>query len=434
MTTWIKNKIQLSDYDYKKDIETRLLIADFSSFDLEVLEEILFSPLKTPIENLLKNFDADKSALIESLTKLEKTSLFTLTDEFITVDKEMRKHFEFQLLKFNNDFKPGMDFLQGLLKKAPIHVLPTWYAIPRSSNDIFASIVEKYLYTPTIFERHLAELTSGDPIIGNIIQDVYSSKDFKVSARQLQEKYDLGPKDFAEYTLLLEFNFACCLSYCKIGDKWEAMITPFYEWKKYLEFIKNTTPASIKNMKKDEPDFSFIQKMKVLLKQIERKPFPLKNDYIEKKIVLLQFADIKKDHLHISKEGKNWLLLTEKEQAIYIYRHPKNKLLSFDLDKTNRNLWEAEKSLSRVVDSGWVYLEDYLKGIMVTFNEKHGIHLEKKGKHWCYTLPDYDETDKQLFASLVTERLMEVGMVKVAKHKNHDCFTVTPFGKSFFES
>ena len=38
-----KNKISLTDYNYQKDIQNRLLLAKFSLSDLKVLEEILYS-------------------------------------------------------------------------------------------------------------------------------------------------------------------------------------------------------------------------------------------------------------------------------------------------------------------------------------------------------------------------------------------------------
>ena len=54
-----KIKINLSDYDYEKDIENRLLIAEFSDFDREILEEILFSPLKISVKNFSKNMEKE---------------------------------------------------------------------------------------------------------------------------------------------------------------------------------------------------------------------------------------------------------------------------------------------------------------------------------------------------------------------------------------
>ncbi len=204
-----KNKITLEDYDYKQDIENRLLMSQFTSNDLEVLEEILYSSIKIPVRKLAKSVDLEESKVFVILQKLSKTGLFTFEGDSIIVDKEMRKYFEAQTLKFDPEFKPGMDFLQSLLRKVPIHVLPIWYSIPRTSNNIFDSLVEKYLLTPQIFQRYLMELNFSDHVLSGIVQDVYQAPDFKVYAKEIMEKYAISREQFEEFLLQLEFHFVC---------------------------------------------------------------------------------------------------------------------------------------------------------------------------------------------------------------------------------
>ena len=196
-----KNKITLCDYDYQKDIENRLLMSQFTSTDLEVLEEILYSSLSTPIKKLAISLEIEEQKVVASLEKLSKTGLLSYDAETVFTDKDMRKYFEAQIQKFDEDFVPGMDFLQSLLRKVPIHILPTWYSIPRTSNNIFDSIIEKYLFTPQIYQRYILELTFPDPVLQGIIDDVYSSKDLEVSGAQLIEKYGLTKEQFEEHML-----------------------------------------------------------------------------------------------------------------------------------------------------------------------------------------------------------------------------------------
>ena len=165
-----KNKINLEDYDYQKDIQNRVLMSHFSTEDLEVLEEIVYSSQKIPISRLVDQLDKNLDKLQAILEKLAKTDLFKIEEDTVVVDKEMRKYFETQIQKFEEDFTPGMEFLQALLKKVPIHVLPNWYPIPRTSNNIFNSLIEKYLETPQTFQRYLSELNLGDPVLNGIIQ------------------------------------------------------------------------------------------------------------------------------------------------------------------------------------------------------------------------------------------------------------------------
>src|SRR3990167_1724140 len=128
-----KNRINLADYNSRQDIENRIVMSDFSPFYLEVLEEVLFSSLKISLRKLSKNLNTTDIAIKH------------------TVDKEIRKYFEFQIRRFSPKFKPDMEFVQGILKKVPIQFHPFWYSIPRTSNNIFESIVEKFLLTPQIF-------------------------------------------------------------------------------------------------------------------------------------------------------------------------------------------------------------------------------------------------------------------------------------------
>jgi hypothetical protein len=64
LTAIKKNKITLSDYNYRRDIENRLLLASFSSFEISVLEEILYSSIKAPIRKIAKNIDKTEEELL----------------------------------------------------------------------------------------------------------------------------------------------------------------------------------------------------------------------------------------------------------------------------------------------------------------------------------------------------------------------------------
>lgn len=244
LTTFRKSKVNLSDYDYEKDLENRHLMAEFSTLDLATLEEILYSPLKISVLKLAKNLDVDIKKLLPVLEKLSKTKLLEIQNDDIIVDKEMRKYYEFQILKYDDDFKPDMEFLQGLLRKVPIHILPIWYSLPRSSNNIFQSIIEKYLLTPQVYQRHLIELNNENAVFSGIIKDIFKSPSLKVYAQDLRDKYKLSRKEFNEYMLHFEFNFVLCSSYTKVKDHWVEVVTPFHEWKEYLKFLYKTHLSS----------------------------------------------------------------------------------------------------------------------------------------------------------------------------------------------
>src|SRR5205807_9550304 len=134
------------------------------------------------------------------------------------------------------DFKPDMEYLQGILRKVPIHVLPLWYAIPRTSNNIFESIVEKYLLTPNAYHRYLSELTFTNPIAARVMHDVFTSPDCRMSSSDIITKYNLTRAEFEEILLLLEFSFVACVTYTRGEDLFLEWVTPFNEWHEYLLF------------------------------------------------------------------------------------------------------------------------------------------------------------------------------------------------------
>lgn len=468
-----KNKVSLSDYDYQKDIENRLIMSQFSSTDHEVLEEILYSSLQIPVKKLAKSLEIEESKVIASLEKLSKTDLLTFDAENVVVDKDMRKYFESQIQKFDEDFVPGMDFLQSLLRKVPIHILPTWYSIPRTSNNIFDSLIEKYLLTPQVFQRYLLELNFGDPIQKGIVEDVYNSEDLEVSGSELIEKYNLSKEQFEEYMLHLEFNFVCCLGYKKIEDQWHEKVTPFHEWKEYINFLKHSdSPAIAKEdriQKKRPHEYSFVQDMAVILEKAKKTPlamerteegylipqrkalqtilssftdFDFEASEIEKyvhsliaKIQLIKLAEVTEKKLTLNERAHEWLEMRLESRAMFLYRHPLNRPLTLGSAESicnEKSIREAEKSIGRALNKGWVLFEDFIKGVCVPLKEESHIQLKRFGRMWKYALPEYSEEETFFIKTIIFDWLFEAGIVQVGTLDGQDCFRVTSIGHSLF--
>jgi DNA-binding Lrp family transcriptional regulator len=473
LNTLRKNKISLEDYDFKQDIENRLLMGQFTSTDLEILEEILYSSIKIPVRKLAKCVGLSESEVFPILDKISKTGLFAFEDDSIVVDKEMRKYFEGQVHKFDPDFKPGMEFLQSLLRKVPIHVLPVWYSIPRTSNNIFDSLVEKYLLTPQIFHRYLMELNFSNPILTSIVQDVYSAPDFKVNGKVLMAKHGISHQQFEEYLLLLEFHFACFLGYEKIDDEWQEIVTPFFEWREYAMFLNATEVSPITSVNKiirHRPhDFSYIQDLSHILSMTKKQPLTLSLDknkrYMPSKATLsalaakfegfdedspaflsyvdrlitkmrqLKLADIVESRLYALESANDYLDMRPDNRAHFLHRHPLNRLASKDIPAdlvTDRHMREAEKSIIRVLNSGWVYFDDFIRGVIAPLGEESTVMLRRQGKTWKYHLPTYTEEELALIKATVLDWLFELGVTAVGVHNGKECFCVTPFGQSIF--
>lgn len=430
-----KNKVNLADYNCQQDIENRMLMSDFSTLDIEVLEEILFSPLKISFKKLARTIGCQEPELMASLKKISSTGLISQQDDIILVDKEKRKYFEFQIHRFDPQFKPDMEFIQGLLKKVPIHLLPIWYSIPRSSNNIFESIVEKNLLTPHIFQRYINELNFGDPVINGIMNDLFSSPSFKVSSSDLISKYNLKRRDFEEMLLILEFNFVCCLCYEKEDDHWLEFVVPFYEWQEYLRFVRATEttpiPSSEPIERRTDGDFAFIEEMSALLLKAKKKKFATEKTAAVEKLCLVNLAEYSDGKLQLLDAGDKWLDLSLENRSLHLYRHPQNRILSLSVGE--RYVREAEKSIKRVLHGQWVYFDEFLNGVLVPLNENSVIALKRVGKHWKYTLPTYGDEEKAILKATIFEWLYETGMVTIGSCRGRDCFAVTHFGRFFFD-
>ena len=418
VATQQKLKIRLEDYDYKRDIDSRLLMQEFSSTDLEVLEEILFSPLQISVQKLGDSLEVSLEELTPILVKLSKTGLFQIDELTLVVNKEMRKYFEFQIRKFDNDFKPDMTFLQGLLKKVPIGVLPNWYTTPRTSNNIFNSILEKYLSTPLIYQRHLVEVRNLDPLYSLFMDEVLSSPDFKVLSKDLREKLDLSKEQFAKNVLFLELSFILCLSYSKVQGKWEEVITPYYEWKQFLLFQKTSEMLLIsleeKVQTKGAIPFCFVHAMTALLKKGKKGAFSINSSEIVsmgktlfdlsqkdmihamKKAQLLELAKIENDMFITLDEATEFIPLEEKEKAMFVYKHPYN--YSFSLGKEEsfslkKHIHEAVNTLTRINNKGWVYYDDFVQGVINPFSSEDRLLLKKEGNSWGYNMPKLEDKE-----------------------------------------
>ncbi len=455
-------KINLSDYDYQKDIHNRLIMSHFSTFDLEVLEEIIYNHLTIPIQKLLRRLNASEEKLLKTLLKLQEVNLLKIEIDTIVVNKEMRKYYEFQFYKFDDDFRCDMEFLQGLLKKVPIHVLPIWYSIPRSSNSIFDSILEKFLKTPQIYQRYLLEIQDNEDIFTGIISEVFNSPTYMVKAKDLCEKFSLSKEKFEEYMLLLEFSFACFLSYVKEGDEWIEVVTPLFELKEYLNRLKSTKITTIVDEDRVEilrdNDFAFIEDLTKVLEFLKNNSIDHEthiekviqilslNDKNEKhisyakrvftKLSLIRFVEEKQGKWYFSENATDWLLMTIENKALHYYRHPLNQMITYKGNPelcVEKHFREAEKSIKRVLDGEWVVFDEFINGVCVSVGENSCLKLICKGKHWSYQFPEYTQDEIDLISASVLENLFEAGVVSIGWYANKPAFRVTRFGKSLFE-
>ena len=474
LTSLQKNKVNLTDYNYLQDIESRMHLCDFSTFDQAVLEEILFSPLKISIKKLSRAVSCAEEDLAPILQRFSASGLIQVQGDTIVVDKERRKYFEFQITRFEENFKPDMEFLQEMLRQVPIHILPAWYSIPRSSDNIFDSIVEKYLLTPHIYQRYLHDLTLPDPIVHRILNDVLSSPELRVCSSDLIAKYNLDRRHFENLMLQLEYSLACFTVYTKDDDDhWSESVVPFYEWSQYLQFLRSTEAQPIANeaeiLRYRESDFGFVEDMGAVLNLVLSKPLSLERwdtssplppalvrtlgtccriphktpeelrlashylTNVMKKLLLVKLAACIDGKLYALETANDWLELNLENRALNLYRHPLNRLLLDAPLASEKHLREAERSIKRVLHGEWVFFDEFLRGVIVPLNEESTVMLKKSGKQWKYSLPSFSDDEKALFKAALFNWLFECGMIVSGVLNGRECFATTSFGRCFFE-
>ena len=435
-----KTKIFLGDYAYKRDIENRLFLSDLSILEVEVLHEILNSSIKIPLSDLCKALDCESETILPVLDKFSRTGLLMRQTDSIFVDKEQRKYYEFNIQKFDDNFEPNIDFLQGMLNKVPIPVLPIWYNISKTSDNIFVSLIEKYFQTPKIYEKHLNDLTFPDPIFSAIIRDVFASSDLKVFADDIRKKYSLSKEKFEELILQLEFHLAVCMSYNKVNGKWKEVLTPFHEWRQFLQFQAKTKPQPISDkdaIVRNAPDdaFSFLLDLKTYLNELNEgavKTVHLSSTVIQRSAVALGLVQLSRNKPVQKESPEAFLSMPIQDQSMMLYRQELSDFARQEIvpiESVERSFREVEKSLKRVLSSGWILLDDFMKGFIAQVGNAEPVTIKKVGKKWCYALPSYSEAEKEFVKMMIFEPLYHAGLTTTGTYKGKPCFAITAYGK-----
>lgn len=376
-----KNKINISDYPYKRDITNRLFLADLSSFDIHILQEMLFHPSKIKLADLAESASCTIDELDPTLNTFGRVGFTMKEGDTLFIDKELRKYFEFHIAKFSKNFEPSFEYLQGLLNKVPISVLPTWYCIPRTSDSIFASIVEKYLLTPKVYENYLTEVTFSDPIITHIIRDVFSSPELSVPAADLRERYRLSKDKFQECMLQLEFHFVLVSSFQNRIE----VITPFHEWREY---------------------------------QMHQRKRKVSTTICEK-------VTVTKPPVLVS-------TIRKQQEAMQLFRQTIDQWqldLNDCIGSVERSVYEIEKAMRTIPEESWILLDDFISSMICPIGKQEPVSLQRIGKKWRYVLPVYSEKERSFIKMVICELLNQVGITTVGLASDKVCFKITPFGR-----
>ncbi|GAB4228606.1 MAG: hypothetical protein Tsb0021_06120 [Chlamydiales bacterium] len=424
-----KNKVCLEDYDYQRDTKCFKLLSNLLPFELEVLQEILFSSLRFPISSLAKKVGVDEEELTESLDLFRDAELLENDGVSISVDKERRKYFEVQIERFEPDFSPDVGFITQQLSALPIHVLPEWFAISRSSDHIISSIIERYLGSPKRYENHLLEVGYEHPMIQHVIDEIHQSPSLEISAKKIKENFDLDDDQFAVLSLLLEYNLVAFSVFKLEDDDFIHLFVPYKEWKEFQmkKFACRycSVPHSI-DPPKSEP-FEHLICLNHKLKTWENQE--LSNLECQ---ILLSSKMIKENNgiMERTQKLKDWLQQSHEDQAFTLYRSlPLHFLSAQKINSSERALRLVEKALKRIEVREWVPLNAFIKSMVEISDSHKTVELVRRGGSWHYHIPEIHEETKQFIKSLVLEYFVILGMTETTQTENELHFCLTNFGK-----
>lgn len=462
-------KVNLEDFSYKIDLSSRLQLENLSVDEIFILEELLYSPLKTTTSELADITEIDESSIEESIKSLLPLNLFTYADGNITTSKERRKFFETIIVKFNKKFTPNLDYYKDLLKQVPIHFLISWFHIPRTSNNIFNSIVEKHFSTPKVFLKYVNDALTDTPELKKLFDTVCSSDEGFISFEEAKEILGLNEEELEEKILFLEHHYILCSCYKIKGGKFEKKIALFKEWKNFLDTSQNkddsqgiTPDQHHLIQKQSDEEFSFILDMSKLLQlcetsnlQVQYNPkeelfflsgkldkteafFSSCKNYLARVInknLLLGLLVIENDCLMVTPPSKKWLETDLKQRTLITFKHPHNSLshnCNFSFKIHDRNIIEIQKALSLVEKGAWILLEEFINRYLLKTNTLKQPTLTKAGKKWQYTTPEYNTEELMFIKVVITDWLFESGMVIPGMFENQICFKVTSLGHELY--
>jgi hypothetical protein len=359
------NRISLEPISYKNELKIRLLLNRLSPFEREALREILHSSLRISLTDLAESLLVEKAELFPLLKILVDIGLLTHQQDMLFIEKEKRKLFEVQLERFEEDFEPGIAYLQQILQRVPLERVFDWYQLGRTASNIFQSILERIFHTPKQYERYLMELNFQDSRLQAILEQLLNAPEFQLSVQALRKKYKLSEEEFEEIALLMELHMAA--------------------------FVKNSSQGPILQILEEWRQHHINQKANL--------PKPLKA------------SQVKPDPAHKTNlELYRQLLIAHIKQG--------------SVESVERSVREIEKELQLLSGKGWFLCEDFIKGFKGHVGKAEEVQLTRTGTKWHYRLPSYSQIELSFIESVVFELFTTTGITSTGLYQGKRCFSV----------
>ena len=450
--------INLSEYQHELEIEARILIEQLSSFEIQLVNALFYSSLRTSVEELQGELNADAAQVEAALDALSPLELFHLNNGSISINKETRKRLEPLIERLESDFSPTIQYLVDKLSYVPINLLPKWYALPHTSDQITQSIIDKYLSTPSKYTQQLTQLKNNNAHAQQMCDILYRSPQLRVPLRDVAEALSLSLRECHALILELEFHFACCLTYEMVNETLKPIVVPPTEWTCYLATQEETISPLIREdhvKRMHRHDFGFVNDMGKLLRSLlievitlDKERFPDNHAILDRfttsiptelatihfqqlvaALDVLNLANVKKSALTLTPEGNSWLSLTQEEQAMLLYfchlkcYHHNSGIFS------DRDVRKVEKALSALSPNSWIPFETFCNSTIGAIGTTTPVTLRCVGRRWHYELPTYSDQERTFIQEVLTSHLYQCGMIATGWYNGQLHFKVTPFGQ-----
>lgn len=424
-----ENRINLADYDHQSDLQLRIHLSKITEEDFLFLDALVFNPLKITVEDLSAETDLSSQQLARLIERHENLGLYHVHGSNITVDKEVRKKVEWELEKFDSQFTSGLNLIRGSLKKVPVYVLPQWYKISKTTDNIFDALHEKFLKTPKIYKTYLLENKIENEVAQQLFDAISNSPKHELPLSEFLIDHPVSEEKLHEAIILLEFNLMGCLVFKKEGDQYVPYASLFHEWKSYLLSIASDRSSfdaqtNITEMPKDTPIIDHLIK---LLEQVDS------NDKTDSFLPLLHtLGFINTEHTSLTSRGKEWLEMPQKNKCFIMFNSLLYQYLTYEplyRITTEQRLRECTSILVKALSKRKAKFSVILETVSLPLHKDYEGSITRVGKTWSYAKHTLEEKELTLLQHFLDHFLCNCGII----NKNGSEYTTTCIGEILFK-
>ncbi|MEC8306301.1 MAG: hypothetical protein VXZ72_00375 [Chlamydiota bacterium] len=403
-----------------RSIDFRMVVEGISFQEVLILDELLFHPNGISFKDLEKELGVNFDDIKSLCKRLVPLGILTMHEESLLIERHAVKWISLFLSKFDDDIDLSVFHIESLLKQLPVDVLFSWYSIPRSSENIFQSIIERWLLTPHDFRRHLRKQAIDDPLCGAVI-DMLNAHDVHegIYLDEVKEKLGIPSVELHSKIIYLEYHFICALKYRRREGKWRGCIVFLKEWREYISFYQKVLEGNKTLEVTPHSSVRLITQLKKhFLKLSDSSLLPC--SFSSNRSLDLNHLIKVNNHSDLAHSlGQTWDSLSQKDQESWALAllQDREPLISTRMMGTTQQLVSAVYSrLSTILGDEWVAFDRVASNLSIPFNVKLNTILKKEGQGWRYIPPQYEEEHLAVLEQIICSWLFHLEIVDLGSY------------------